>query len=156
MADNSSSLVFWGGLMLVLIGMWLWDSADDIIHSKFRYSIEYTTDEANVFNSPKPHDCAFWGAPIGKKWCHYDRTVEDHQVPALITSNDTNTTAPFGQTTGEKRGTGTMARMVPRSLHPIRPKLTSMWVGLRWKLSDRQPSTVANEGFRLIPTEAVG
>jgi hypothetical protein len=94
MADNSSSLGFWGGLMLVLIGMWLWDSADDIIHSKFRYSIQYTTDEANVFNSPKPHDCAFWGAPIGKKWCHYDRTVEDHQVPALITGNDTNTHRP--------------------------------------------------------------
>jgi hypothetical protein len=95
MADNSSSLGFWGGLMLVLIGMWFWDSADDIVHSKFRYSIEYTTDEANVFKSPKPHDCAFWGAPIGKKWCHYDRTVEDQQVPALITSNDPNTHRPI-------------------------------------------------------------
>jgi hypothetical protein len=47
--------------MPVLIGMWLWDSAADIIHIRFRYSVEYTTDEANVFNSPKPHELRFLG-----------------------------------------------------------------------------------------------
>src|SRR5271170_3365171 len=95
MADNSSSLGFWGGLMMVLIGMWLWDLGDAVVHSKYRYSIEYSISTDNVFKSPNPHDCAFWGAPIGKKWCHYDRTVEVSHIPALITSSDVNFHRPI-------------------------------------------------------------
>jgi hypothetical protein len=39
------------------------------------YAIKYSVSADGVFVDPKPTDCGFWHAPLGKKGCHYRRVV---------------------------------------------------------------------------------
>jgi hypothetical protein len=67
---NSVQLIF-----VVLIGIAAWDWAGNVWHSKWRYATEYSIDSAKVVVGKEPHDCAFLAAPLGTKYCHYDREV---------------------------------------------------------------------------------
>ncbi|MGA8692530.1 MAG: hypothetical protein WB689_01560, partial [Xanthobacteraceae bacterium] len=39
------------------------------------YSIKYAVSADKIYVDPKPTDCDFWHAPLGKKGCHYQRVV---------------------------------------------------------------------------------
>jgi hypothetical protein len=39
------------------------------------YSIKYAVSADKIHVDPKPADCNFWHAPVGKKGCHYQRVV---------------------------------------------------------------------------------
>jgi hypothetical protein len=73
----------WVGI--IIIGTWLWSLPGQIWHSKWRYTQFYSIPESDVYIQEKPHDCAFLAAPLGEKYCHYERVV-------LITRWATSTT----------------------------------------------------------------
>jgi hypothetical protein len=39
------------------------------------YSVKYAVSADKIYVDPKPTDCDFWHAPLGKKGCHYQRVV---------------------------------------------------------------------------------
>ncbi len=43
--------------------------------SPWAYAIQYNTEAEYVVIDPKPHDCEFDKAPIGNKYCHFDKIV---------------------------------------------------------------------------------
>lgn len=43
--------------------------------SPWAYAIQYNTDADHVYIDRKPHDCEFDKAPIGNKYCHFDKIV---------------------------------------------------------------------------------
>ena len=59
---NDDSWIFW--LFLAFVILWFgW-----LDESEFRFRMQYDA-EATV--REKPHDCEFWAAPVGKKYCSY-------------------------------------------------------------------------------------
>lgn len=68
---SSASYVYWGlislYLFMVLPGQ-LW-------HAKWRYALAYNLSSDKIIINDHPHDCAFLAAPLGEKYCHYERTV---------------------------------------------------------------------------------
>jgi hypothetical protein len=44
-------------------------------HSKLRYSIQYDVATGKITVEKEPHDCNFFAAPIGNKYCEYERSV---------------------------------------------------------------------------------
>ena len=52
------------------------------IHSKRRYEIQYGVESSDVHIDSKPHDCDFFAAPIGEKFCHYETVVLEEAVRA--------------------------------------------------------------------------
>jgi hypothetical protein len=64
------------GMILAMFG-WLivssWVGA--AWHSKCRYAVQYGVSFDKIDISDKPHDCAFLAAPLGEKYCHYERVV---------------------------------------------------------------------------------
>jgi hypothetical protein len=68
----------WSSVQLlgwVVIGVFLWSIPGDIWHSRWRYSLAYDLSSDQVVIDERPHDCAFLGAPLGEKYCHYDRDI---------------------------------------------------------------------------------
>ena len=65
----------WRSIWVVLVAIFLWYLAVDLWHAKWRYALAYDTDSANVIVDKMPHACAFLAAPLGEKYCHYDREV---------------------------------------------------------------------------------
>jgi len=43
--------------------------------STFGYAEKYNVPESKVHVDPKPHDCEWGKAPIGNKYCHFEKTV---------------------------------------------------------------------------------
>jgi hypothetical protein len=39
------------------------------------YVWRYSVSPKNVLIDPQPHDCEFMAAPVGNKYCHYDKMV---------------------------------------------------------------------------------
>ena len=73
--ENSAVLIlkpfFWGALIV-----WTFMSLSGIVwHSKLRYALQYDTGVREVNVATKPHDCEFWAAPLGNKYCHYERRI---------------------------------------------------------------------------------
>jgi len=62
-------------IALILVGIGLWSLPGDIWHSKWRYALSYGIQSSNVYVQDQPHDCAFFAAPLGTKYCHYERTA---------------------------------------------------------------------------------
>jgi len=50
--------------------MWLFPN------SRTGYAMKYEAEEKNVFIEPRPHDCEWDKAPIGNKYCHFDKIVQ--------------------------------------------------------------------------------
>lgn len=59
--------------LLVLLGVWSFLS--DVWHSKWRYGLTYSVESDKVIIEEKPHDCDFLAAPLGNKYCDYEREV---------------------------------------------------------------------------------
>ena len=60
-------MVFWYGGIELLI--WL------APESRYGYAFKYTDSADQVFIEPKPHDCEWGKAPIGSKYCHFERHI---------------------------------------------------------------------------------
>lgn len=59
-------------LFVILIG-WCFDI---VWHSNIRYAIEYSVARDKITVDPEPHDCNFLAAPMGLKYCKYERTFQ--------------------------------------------------------------------------------
>jgi hypothetical protein len=64
-----------GAIAWVLIAMLVWSWLGSGWHSKFRYSIQYGVDVIKITVQDEPHDCNFLAAPLGAKYCRYERDV---------------------------------------------------------------------------------
>jgi hypothetical protein len=42
----------------------------------FMYAWAYNVQPNQVFESPKPHNCEWGAAPLGDKFCHYQKAVD--------------------------------------------------------------------------------
>jgi hypothetical protein len=42
----------------------------------FMYAWAYHVEPNQVFKSPKPHDCEWRAAPLGDKFCHYEKAID--------------------------------------------------------------------------------
>lgn len=60
---------------MILVGIGLWSLPGDIWHSKWRYAATYGINSSDVYFQDQPHDRAFFAAPLGAKYCPYERTV---------------------------------------------------------------------------------
>jgi hypothetical protein len=68
------STVQW--IVLILVGTFLWSLPGRIWHSRWRYKEFYNIDDSKIHVDAVPHDCAFFSAPLGDKYCHYERVVQ--------------------------------------------------------------------------------
>jgi len=59
---------FWGFVFVAMAVCFYW--LDPSV-----YSIKYAVSADKIYVDPKPTDCDFWHAPVGKKGCHYQRVV---------------------------------------------------------------------------------
>jgi hypothetical protein len=59
---------FWGFVFVVMAACFYWLGPSV-------YSIKYAVSANKIYVDPKPTDCDFWHAPVGKKGCHYQRVV---------------------------------------------------------------------------------
>jgi hypothetical protein len=75
------------GLVWVLLVILLWDVPGNIWHSKWRYALANGISSDNVVVEKHPHDCAFLAAPLGEKYCHYDREVSTLRRGTSTTGN---------------------------------------------------------------------
>ena len=78
----------WSTAQLVVamfIGVFLWSLPGTIWHSKWRYAAFYDIPSSAIYVQNKPHDCTFFAAPMGEKYCHYERTVS---ITRWATSTD--------------------------------------------------------------------
>jgi hypothetical protein len=71
--NDKWSTVHWFGAML--IGAFLWSLPATIWHAKWRYALDSGVSSDKVLIDSFPHDCAFLAAPLGEKYCHYEREV---------------------------------------------------------------------------------
>ncbi|MFZ0334751.1 MAG: hypothetical protein WAN10_03870 [Candidatus Acidiferrales bacterium] len=62
---------FLGMLVLgaICFGCWLW------FWPKAWYEVKYQISADHVFIDPEPHDCDFMKAPLGNKYCHFEKIV---------------------------------------------------------------------------------
>jgi len=51
--------------------VFLWAAAKDLWYSKWRIALAWDVPTEKVFKDNKPHDCSFFAAPLGEKYCHY-------------------------------------------------------------------------------------
>jgi hypothetical protein len=99
------STVHWVGVMF--LGVSLWTLPGIIWHAKWRYAATYGIPSSDVFVQNKPHDCAFLAAPLGEKYCHYERTVSfarwatSQSGNAIVSYDDGKTWSSFDPA-GEK------------------------------------------------------
>jgi hypothetical protein len=70
-APASGWSVIIGGICVFLIISWM----GDLWHAKWRYALAYGVDSAKVEIAKEPHDCNFLAAPLGAKYCDYNRVV---------------------------------------------------------------------------------
>src|SRR5277367_6503588 len=68
--DNKWSTAQW--LVAILIGVGLWSLPGEIWHAKWRYALSYDIQSSDVYVQDQPHGCAFFAAPLGAKYCHYE------------------------------------------------------------------------------------
>jgi hypothetical protein len=59
---------FWGFVFIAMAACFYWLGPNV-------YSIKYAVSADKIHVDPKPTDCDFWHAPVGKKGCQYQRVV---------------------------------------------------------------------------------
>jgi hypothetical protein len=101
MAEAGGCLVLL--LFVAVIGAFLWFILPDSWTDKIRYSAEYSVEMSQVERHDPPTDCDFMTAPLGRKNCHYKKTVAAYNAQNLQVagddaprySSDTNTHRPI-------------------------------------------------------------
>jgi hypothetical protein len=79
---SSAPTIWW-----LILGAFLWDVPGNMWHSRFRYEVEYSVLADKVIVATHLHDCAFLAAPLGEKYCHYDREVSTLRCATSTTGN---------------------------------------------------------------------
>jgi hypothetical protein len=85
----------------------LWPLLGDIWNSKWRYAALYDVGSRDVFIQKKPHDCEFLAAPLGVKYCDYERTVSfarwktSTEGKPIVSYDDGKTWSEFEPPVGE-------------------------------------------------------
>ncbi len=74
-------------IVWVFIGAFLATVPGKIWHAKWRYALSYGVTADKVLVDTYPHDCAFLAAPLGEKYCHYDREVSSLHWATSQTGN---------------------------------------------------------------------
>jgi hypothetical protein len=75
-------------LFVYIIGYYvLFILPPSIWHAQWRYAIEYGVASSDVHAETKPHDCNFLAAPLGNKYCHYERLVSTLRWSTSTTGN---------------------------------------------------------------------
>ena len=73
---NNGLSSFLTPLAWTFLGIWLISELpSDIWHSKWRYAFQHQVNVNKVYVRNKPHDCDFFAAPLGGKFCHYEQNV---------------------------------------------------------------------------------
>jgi hypothetical protein len=83
--NDKWSTAQWVGI--ILIGIYVWALPGRIWYSKWRYSEFYDVPENEVYVPDEPHDCTFLAAPLGEKYCHYERNVSITRWATSTTGN---------------------------------------------------------------------
>jgi len=84
-----------------LVGFLLWPLPGLVWHAKGRYALTYTISSDKVHIDKKPHDCAWMAAPLGEKYCHYERKVsiikwaKSTAGEAIVSYDEGKTWRPF-------------------------------------------------------------
>lgn len=94
-------------VVVMFVGVYLWSLPGTIWHAKWRYAASYDVPSSQIYIQDKPHDCAFLAAPLGEKYCHYERTVSitrwaTSQANTPIVSYDDGKTWSSFDPAGEK------------------------------------------------------
>lgn len=84
------SKVLWLSLFVIAIVIAVFSLPHVFSESPWAYALVYNTDSSRVQILPKPADCDWDYAPLGRKGCHYEKEVS---VPRY--STDTNTGRPL-------------------------------------------------------------
>lgn len=79
------STVQW--IVAALIGVFLVSLPGRIWHAKWRYALTYDVSSDKVLVEDLPHDCAFLAAPLGEKYCHYERAVSTLRWATSMSGN---------------------------------------------------------------------
>jgi hypothetical protein len=72
----------WSSVQYIFAGVIAWYLfllPGQIWHSKWRYASWYNLSSDKVIVDDHPHDCSFVAAPLGEKYCHYDREASTVQ-----------------------------------------------------------------------------
>jgi hypothetical protein len=85
-AETLSASVFMG---LVVWGvMSLWPSDSDGWTARLWHAVWYGVDMEQVSIEPKPPDCDFWYAPVGRKACHFKSTIAAFNSAGYLLARD--------------------------------------------------------------------
>jgi len=71
--DNKTTTV--SAIIWLALAMLVWSWFDSAWHSKVRYSAQYDIETSRITIENKPHDCDFFVAPMGMKFCHHERII---------------------------------------------------------------------------------
>lgn len=66
-------------ILAALAVLGAWSFVEDVWHAKWRYAMANNIGSDKVIVEDFPHDCAFFAAPLGAKYCHYERVVSTVQ-----------------------------------------------------------------------------
>lgn len=70
-----------------LIVFWVLSLPGNIWYSQWRYETFYDLSSDKVVVATEPHDCNFLAAPLGEKYCHYDRIVSTVRWATSVAGN---------------------------------------------------------------------
>jgi hypothetical protein len=60
---------------VLVFAFFAWSVVKDIWYAKWRLGLSYNVSADKIYVDKSPHDCNFFAAPIGEKYCHYDREL---------------------------------------------------------------------------------
>jgi hypothetical protein len=69
-ASSTLGWLIWPFVIYCVIAL-----AGNAWHSKWRYAIQYQVSTDKVTKDKEPHDCDFFAAPMGAKYCDYKPSV---------------------------------------------------------------------------------
>jgi hypothetical protein len=76
----SSGWTLWFLFCFLFLGPIIGGIWDSVVYSRARYYFQYNAELSNIIIHPKPYDCWFWSAPLGRKGCRYERAVTSVRV----------------------------------------------------------------------------
>jgi hypothetical protein len=94
MVNGTSHLCCWRCFFVMVTARGVW-------HAKWRYALSYGINSDKVIIEDLPHDCAFLAAPLGEKYCHYERIVSTLRLATsqignpIVSYDDGKTWSPF-------------------------------------------------------------
>lgn len=73
--DRLAKIAFWTTVIVITFVVMFQVAPLLFPESQWAYALRYNTDSSNVEIVPKPTDCDWDYAPLGRKDCHYEKVV---------------------------------------------------------------------------------